>query len=101
MMTAKALRDLGLTVTVVKAGPDHSWLYCSDSRLDLADYLRSLLESMTGVEVRELPSLPEIQREGFGFYSDFGSDKPRRYGCLFLDVRNQTSASLLQPSARP
>jgi quinone-modifying oxidoreductase, subunit QmoB len=84
MMTAKALSDFGLSVTIVKVGSERSRLYCSDDRLDLEDYARSLSESMNSIEVHELPAIPEIRREGFGFYSDFGSGKPMLYGCLIL-----------------
>jgi heterodisulfide reductase subunit A-like polyferredoxin len=65
MMTAKALCELGLSVTMVKVGPEHSRLYCSDGRLDLEDYSRSLSRSMNSMEVHELPAIPEIRREGF------------------------------------
>jgi quinone-modifying oxidoreductase subunit QmoB len=84
MMTAKALSELGLSVTMLRVGSEPSRLYCADGRLDFADYVRSLSESMNGVEVHELPAIPEIRREGFGFYSDFGSGKGRLYGCLIL-----------------
>jgi quinone-modifying oxidoreductase, subunit QmoB len=84
MMTAKALSELGLSVTMVKVGSVTSRLYCSDDRLDFEDYSRSLSESMNSIEVHELPALPVIRREGFGFYSDFGSTKGRSYGCLIL-----------------
>ena len=84
MMTAKALSELGLPVTMVKVGSDHSRLYCPDGRLDLEDYSRSLSESMNSIEVHELPVIPEIRREGFGFHSHFGPGKGRHYGCLIL-----------------
>ena len=84
MMTAKALSELGLPVTMVKVGSEISRLYCSDDRLDLEDYSRSLSGSMNGIEVHELPAIPEIRREGFGFHSHFGPGKGRHYGCLIL-----------------
>jgi quinone-modifying oxidoreductase, subunit QmoB len=84
MMTAKAMSELGLSVIMVKVDSEPSRLYGPDDRLDLEEYSRSLSESMNSVEVHELPALPEIRREGFGFYSDFGSSKPRLYGCLVL-----------------
>jgi len=84
MMTAKAMSELGLSVIMVKVDSQPSRLYCPDDRLDLEEYSRSLSESMNSIEVHELPALPEIRREGFGFYSDFGSSEPRLYGCLIL-----------------
>jgi len=84
MMTAKAMSELGLSVIMVKVDSEPSRLYWPDGRLDLEEYSRSLSESMNSIEVHELPALPEIRREGFGFCSDFGSSKPRLYGCLIL-----------------
>jgi quinone-modifying oxidoreductase, subunit QmoB len=84
MMTAKALTDLGLSVTLVKVGAKSSQLLCPDGQLDIADYSRSLSESINGSEVHELSAFPEIRREGCYFRSDLGSGKPRLYGCVFL-----------------
>jgi quinone-modifying oxidoreductase subunit QmoB len=92
MMAANALRNLGLSVTIVKVGGDNSQLYWSDDLLDFNEYSRSLSESMSGIEIHELAALPEIRREGCYFYADLGSGEPQVYGCLFL-----TSGMELRP----
>jgi quinone-modifying oxidoreductase, subunit QmoB len=84
MMTAKALTDLGLSVTLVKVRAESSQLWCPDSRLDIDEYSRSFAKSIDNIEVHELAALPEIRREGCDFRSDLGSGKPRLYGCVFL-----------------
>jgi Fe-S-cluster-containing hydrogenase component 2 len=84
LIAANALRNLGLSVTMVKVGDESSHLYCSDGQLNSDEYSRSLSESMNSMEIRELPARPKIWREGCFFHADFGSGEARAYGCLFL-----------------
>jgi len=84
LMAAKALHDLGLSVTIARTPVDCSVLYWTSGAPDAEDYLRSVTVSLAAVKIVTFEEPPTLRRDGSGFSVRMNDGREARFGCVFL-----------------
>lgn len=99
LLSARALMDIGISVTLVRTDSPRTSLYCSGPGLDVEQYLESLQGIIEHVELVEPQGRVRVQRNGNGFDAALGSGPRRLFGCVFITTG--TSATQASPGLPP
>lgn len=83
-IAARALTEVGLSVTLVRAPAALRRLYCAIPALDPKDYLESLPTALRNVEILDQEGSPDIRRVNFGFEAIFQDGARRNFGAVFI-----------------
>jgi quinone-modifying oxidoreductase, subunit QmoB len=83
-IAAKALTDVGLSVTLVRTPAALRHLYCAIPGVDSNEYLQSLRAALGNVEMLDQDESPDIHRGTFGFEAIFSGGARRNFGAVFI-----------------
>ncbi len=84
LLSAKALTDMGIAVTMVKTGSDRQALYCSAGDIVTENYLESLRSVSEMIELIDVRKPYMVYRVGDDFEVRFSTHDVRSFGCVFL-----------------
>ncbi|MDQ7784995.1 MAG: hydrogenase iron-sulfur subunit [Desulfomonilaceae bacterium] len=84
LLSAKALTDIGIAVTMVKTRPDGRTLHCSAPDFDRQGFEKSLRSVLQEVELVEPQGAVSMRRMGDDFEVRFGARNVRTFGCVFF-----------------
>lgn len=83
-IAAKAVMDVGLSITLVTTPAASGHLYCAMPELDPNDYLQSLQAALRDVEILDGDLQPDVHRVNFGFEAIFPNGARRNFGAVFV-----------------
>jgi quinone-modifying oxidoreductase, subunit QmoB len=83
-IAAKALTEVGLSVTLVRTPAALRPLYCAIPGLNPNDYLQSLRAGLHNVEILDQDGSSDIFRGNLGFEAIFSGGARRNFGAVFI-----------------